>query len=132
MTTTRTLEQLQEAGSQLIEDAWQFGNEGQQLDAQRALIAEAYEAGRTSVPQQWEDAKDKAAAARRLRPSDAEVMTVWQSPSGQLHLRRSCSGAGPAKNMRLVQVAREPWNHEKHCRCLRHSLLAETEKAGTS
>lgn len=128
---TRTLEQLQEAGSGLIEDAWQFGNEGQQLEAQRALIAEAYQAGRESVPQQWEDAKD-AAAARRLRPSDAEVMTVWQSPSGNLHLRRTCSGAGPARNMRLVQVPREPWSHEKHCRCLRHTLMPETAKAGDS
>lgn len=92
------------------------------------LLREAYQAGRESLPQQWEDAKD-AAAARRLRPSDAKVMTVWQSPSGNLHLRRSCSGAGPARNMRLVQVAREPWSHEKHCRCLQRTLMPETEKA---
>lgn len=120
---TRTLEQLQEAGSQLVEDAWQFGHEQEQLDKQRDLIAEAFQAGRESLPQQWEDAKDKA-RARRLPVADVESgkLTVWQSPSGNLHLRRSCSGAGPARNMRLVHMTPVPWDHEKHCRCLRHQL----------
>jgi hypothetical protein len=128
---TRTLEQLQAAGSELVEDCWQFGNEQRQLEAQRDLIAEAYAAGRASVPQQWQDAREAALSRRRLSipPADVESgkLTVWQSPSGKLHLRRSCSGAGPARNMTLVQMTPVPWDHEKHCRCLRHQLTLTIE-----
>jgi hypothetical protein len=52
-------------------------------------------------------------------------MTVWQSASGRTHLRKQCTGAGPANRMRKIWVTEAQFNElgayptGKRCRCLR-------------
>jgi hypothetical protein len=45
-------------------------------------------------------------------------MTVWQAPSGRLHLRASCSGGAGPSRMTKIRVTQEQFTAATRCRCL--------------
>ena len=57
-----------------------------------------------------------------VNPS-AVKMTLWQAPSGRLHLHPSCSGGTSKARITKVKVTKEQFEQarteDKICRCLR-------------
>jgi hypothetical protein len=43
----------------------------------------------------------------------------WRSPSGRIHQRRHCTGAGPASRVRRVRLTEAEFLASDRCRCVR-------------